>query len=82
MDNALMKLEQWLKSNNMSAAAFAKRIGVARCSVYRYVSGERVPSRTYMGAILKETGGKVTANDFDYVATTPPAKQPRRRTPP
>lgn len=69
-----MKLSEYLNTNNLSAADFAKRIGAkSRATVYRYMSSEdtskRFPSPKMIGKIAAATGGEVTANDFYPSAT-------------
>jgi len=59
-----MKLETYLTKTGIKPADFAKRIGVAPASVYRYLAGDRIPARGILRAISRETGGKVTADDF------------------
>ena len=59
-----MRLHDYLTSENISVAAFADKIGVTPECVRLYVVGERVPGRQNMGAIQKETEGRVMANDF------------------
>lgn len=59
-----MKLSLWLERENISAAAFAGRIGVSRQSLHRYCTGERRPEWATIPKIISETGGAVTADDF------------------
>jgi transcriptional regulator with XRE-family HTH domain len=58
-----MKLRTYLKKKKLTQKQFADIIGVSEQSVRNWVSGFRKPSRHLM-AILEETKGKVTANDF------------------
>lgn len=67
-----MKLENWLRANSMSQAAFAKLIGVSDPTVHRLVHGKRTPDRHVMPRIVEATGGAVTPNDFFGMATTAP----------
>lgn len=60
-----MTLEDYLKSENLSAAEFGRRIGVnSRMTVIRYLTGERIPRPKVMSRIHEVTGGAVTPNDF------------------
>lgn len=66
-----MRLAEYLKSNDISYAEFAKQIGAkSRATVYRYINGTRkAPSREMMENIREVTGGAVTANDFYDIPT-------------
>ena len=59
-----MTLQDWLTAQDLSPAAFARKIGKPQATVQRYVSGKRIPQPEEMALIVKETGGAVTANDF------------------
>jgi len=59
-----MKLKNWLQTNDLSTADFAAIIGVSQPTIYRYMNGVQYPSRKYLLAIKKHTGGQVTPNDF------------------
>jgi transcriptional regulator with XRE-family HTH domain len=59
-----MQLSSYLKKSGVTAAEFAKRIGVDKTTVYRYIRGERIPNRDALSRIMEETEGAVTANDF------------------
>lgn len=59
-----MTLTEYLTENDMTLAEFASRIGVDPVTVYRYTAGDRFPRRTVMVRIFRETGGKVTPNDW------------------
>lgn len=58
-----MRLADWLKANKVTHEKFAERIATDRSSVSRYAAG-RMPRRAHLQAIIRETGGEVTANDF------------------
>jgi transcriptional regulator with XRE-family HTH domain len=58
-----MRLKDWLTDRDVTAAAFAVRIGVTPQAVHRYLLG-RKPRSDVLVAILKATGGQVTPNDF------------------
>ncbi len=59
-----MKLDAYLATHNITHDAFAAAIGTSRAAVTRYVTGDRVPSRSVMPRIVQATSGAVTANDF------------------
>lgn len=58
-------LADWLESNLVSDAAFARAIGVrSRMTVTRYRRGEQVPRPEIMARIVEATGGAVLPNHF------------------
>jgi len=59
-----MKLKDFLEKEGISNAEFAKRIGVSKMTISRYVRGEAIPKPDIMRRIVKDTKNKVTANDF------------------
>jgi hypothetical protein len=59
-----MKLDEYLKSKELSSAKFGEKIGVSGRSVDYYRNLQRQPRRHVMEAILDATKGQVTANDF------------------
>jgi len=59
-----MKLKAYLEKTGTDLDAFALAIGVSTASVYRYMSGDRVPKQPIMRAIVAETEGGVMPNDF------------------
>ncbi len=64
-----MKLSDWLDTPNPDGTRkrrgdFARDIGVTPQMISAYCSGDIWPSRERMEAILRETGGEVTPNDF------------------
>lgn len=59
-----MKLEDFLKTNEITKQAFAERIGVAPSTITRLLTGKHVPDRATMNAIIAATDGAVTPNDF------------------
>lgn len=66
--NASMTLSEYLASTGETPTDFGKKIEVSSESVSRYRDGERIPAREVMQRIVRETGGKVTPNDFYGVA--------------
>lgn len=59
-----MKLADWLKETNTRRYVFAEKIGVTPQMITVYCDGSTWPARDKMEAIIRETGGRVTANDF------------------
>lgn len=60
-----MKLADWLERNEVKRGVFAKRIGVSPALVTQLCNDESVwISRGTAEAIIRETAGAVTANDF------------------
>lgn len=59
-----MRLKPYLTEHKVSPADFAAKIGVTYTAVSRYVSGARIPHRSVMARIERETKGAVTPNDF------------------
>ena len=59
-----MKLRNWLSDNKIAVAEFARRIGVRRSAVYRYLDGDRIPKRDAMRRIVAATQGAVRPDDF------------------
>ena len=60
-----MDLGTYLKTSNVRAGVFAKRIGVAPSTISGWLRDPaRGPSRAKLVAIERETGGLVTARDF------------------
>jgi hypothetical protein len=45
-------------------ADFADRLGKPLTTIWRYINGERIPSREIMSDIITLTKGEVTPNDF------------------
>lgn len=63
-----MKLDAYLKSEQLARADFAKVIGVSSETVRRYIAGTRIPEREVMEKIALATDCQVTANDFFGIA--------------
>jgi transcriptional regulator with XRE-family HTH domain len=64
-----MKLADYLATQDISYAEFARKIGVTgKDTVRRYAEQGRIPSETMMLRIVEATDGKVTANDFFGIA--------------
>lgn len=58
-----MTLKEYLASESLSESDFAEQVKVSQAAINRYCNG-RMPQRTILRAIMEQTGGKVTANDF------------------
>lgn len=59
-----MKLDEWLKSNNLTAAAFADISGLSQATISRAINGKRRPDWSTLDTIMAATNGAVTPNDF------------------
>jgi DNA-binding transcriptional regulator YdaS (Cro superfamily) len=59
-----MKLADWLRQTKTRRYVFAERIGVRPSVVSDYCNGKYCPRPKIAEAIIRETGGAVTANDF------------------
>ena len=60
-----MKLSEFLAHTGIQPLEFGSRIGLKQPnSVYRYLRGERRPHGELLQAIIRESAGQVTANDF------------------
>ncbi len=59
-----MTLKDYLKTHNVSRAAFADLVGTTYETVLRWCDGTRRPGWRYLPKILAATGGRVTAEDF------------------
>jgi hypothetical protein len=59
-----MQLQDWLTMKGLSNPQFGKAISRTAEAVRRYASGERIPDRDTMTAIVRETDGAVMPNDF------------------
>ena len=57
-------LKEWLAAKDIPIPRFAGLIERTPEAVRRYVNGDRIPDRETMPAIVRETGGDVTPNDF------------------
>ena len=57
-------LETYLTKQDLSYTAFADLIGCRPQTVGRYVSGNRIPTKSHMKNIYVVTHGKVSPNDF------------------
>lgn len=67
-----MTLDEYLRTNGISEAAFAAAIGVTQPTVHRYRRGLRVPEPEAMRRIRAATGDLVLPNDFHAADMPPP----------
>lgn len=58
-----MQLRDWLLENDLTYTAAAELFGCSRPSVYYYAIGRMRPGARITANIMRETGGKVTADD-------------------
>lgn len=70
-----MRLAEFLKAHDLTATAFAERIGRSTATVSRLARGIQRPDWSTIEAIDTATGGQVTANDFRSM-DAPPAATP------
>lgn len=59
-----MLLQDWLTRESLTYGQFAGAIRRSPEAVRRYATGDRIPDREAMAAIVRETSGRVTPNDF------------------
>lgn len=59
-----MTIADYLKEASLSQREFAVRIGVSDAVLSRVLNGKRLPTFDMALAIIRETGGKVTAEDM------------------
>lgn len=64
MGDISMLLADWLKAENLTQKAAARRANIDPRVFHRYVAGTRVPDARAMRALYILTEGAVTANDF------------------
>jgi transcriptional regulator with XRE-family HTH domain len=64
-----MRLANYLRAQNITLAAFAKRIGRSEATVSRLARGKHLPDWDTMQAIKEATDGCVTPNDFEPTAS-------------
>lgn len=63
-----MNLRTYIGRDRAKLLKLAEDIGVSPTSLYRYMSGDRMPRRAVMQAIVAATDGKVKPADF-YATT-------------
>lgn len=66
----MMKLQEYLETNNKTVADLARACEVKHTVALRWANGARIPSRENMQKIFAYTNGEVTPNDFYDINTT------------
>ena len=61
-----MKLRDWLHREGIKDGDFADRIGIARSTMSRYLSGQRVPNTKIVRRVREETNGEVQEPDWTF----------------
>lgn len=61
---SFMTLREWRKTNGLTLAQAAARLGFNVQTLSRYERGERWPTRSAMYEIIAGTGGAVTADEM------------------
>lgn len=59
-----MTLSDWLERNQMTAVAFSDEVGLDHSTIYRIMSGERMPSLEVAYVIQHATDGEVEPELF------------------
>lgn len=59
-----MKLSEFFETEGVKPDAFQRRLRVARHTVKRWLTGERLPAPNMMLKIYHATGAKVAPNDW------------------
>jgi transcriptional regulator with XRE-family HTH domain len=70
-----MKLGEYLKSEGLTLAQFAQKIGRTGATVSRISRGIHRPDWDTVREIERVTKGKVTRNDFDVTKRAAPARR-------
>lgn len=58
------KLRSWRRSNQLSQAMAAEKLGVARRTWHQWERGAVVPGPEHMVRLVQVTGGAIEPNDF------------------
>ena len=58
-----MTVKQYLQASGVSVPEFAKRVGVHRATVFRWLQGGQ-PKPHHLGRIITATGGKISAEEL------------------
>ena len=65
-----MNIAEYLKSADLSATAFAEKIGVSASTITRIVNNEQInPHFDLVSKIVRATNGMVSFGDFERVET-------------
>ena len=59
-----MKLADFLSARNITATAFADKVGVSQPAMHRYLNNNRFPKPEIIARIEDATGGKVKFHDW------------------
>ena len=59
-----MKLETYIKQNNISVRDFASKVGMSGKQVYDWMNGVSIPRESALKKIFVETNGCVGLDDF------------------
>ncbi len=71
-----MTLSDYLAATGTPVAAFAQALGVHPVTVSKWKAGTNAPRPAQLAAILRLTGGQVTANDFHGLPGVAEAQAP------
>jgi predicted transcriptional regulator len=59
-----MRLADYLKQHDLTPEMFAEMVGLHFTTVYRLISGDSMPKRSTIRAIIEATKGEVRAIDL------------------
>jgi len=59
-----MKLKDYLKKHKIHKIAFAKKLGMTRTTIHRYIAEKNIPPLVTKLAIEFITAGEVSRNDW------------------
>jgi transcriptional regulator with XRE-family HTH domain len=59
-----MKLKTYLTEESIGVTEFARRLGVSRQTIHRYLASRRYPNAKHLRRISEVTDGQVLPNDF------------------
>lgn len=59
-----MKIDEFLKYRRMSQAEFAEQLGIARQTVWNYISGKRCPAPHIALKIKEISKGKISLEEI------------------
>jgi hypothetical protein len=59
-----MRLEKWLEQQNIQPQVFARKIGIHRGLIHKYIHEDLIPQKKIIRKIYIKTLGAVSANDF------------------
>jgi antitoxin CcdA len=69
-----MRLDEFLRQSGMTLEQFGRKVGVSHSTVQRWSVGKAAPrDRGTMQAVMRASGGAVTAADFFPPARLPPS---------